>query len=76
MQLSLANVINISVSAAPLGLSAYNTSNLALFTGDTPGGEFGSAGYKIYLDPADVEADFGSDSVTYAMALGVFFAAT
>jgi hypothetical protein len=71
-QLSLTNVINISVSQTPVGVSAFNTSNLALFTGETPGMGFGSLGYKIYLDPTDVATDFGSGSVTYAMALGVF----
>lgn len=72
MELLLSNVIEISVSAAPLGLSNYNTSNLALFTNDTPGGGFGSLGYKIYLDPSDVATDFGTGSVTYKQALAVF----
>lgn len=71
MELSLSNVINISVSAAPLGLSNYNTSNLALFTTETPDPVF-SSGYKIYLDPSGVADDFGSGSVTYAMALSIF----
>lgn len=71
-QLPLSNFINISVSSSPVGISAFNTSNLALFTGDTPGGGFGSLGYKIYLDPTDVGTDFGTDSNTYLMALGIF----
>lgn len=72
MQLSLANVINISVSATPAGVGAFNTSNIALFTRETPGGDFGSAGYKIYLDPTQVTTDFGSDSFTSQMALTAF----
>lgn len=72
MDLLLSNVIQISVSAAPLGLSNYNTSNLALFTSDTPGGGFGSLGYKIYLDPSEVAVDFGTGSVTYKQSLAVF----
>lgn len=72
MQLQLTNVINISVSEAQTGISNYNTSNLALFTDDTPGMGFGSDGYKIYLEPTEVGVDFGTGSVTYAMALQVF----
>lgn len=71
-QLSLNNVINISVSATPAGLSAFNTSNLALFSSETPTGSWPSAGYKIYLDPTSVGADFGTTSITYLMALAVF----
>lgn len=72
MQLQLTNVIEISVSAAQTGVSNYNTSNLAIFTSDTPGGGFGSLGYKIYLEPTEVATDFGSNSTTYKMALAVF----
>lgn len=68
-QLSLSNVIQISVSQTPTGISAFNTSNLALFTTDTPSPSFE---YKIYLDLADVGDDFGTSSTTYAMAAAVF----
>lgn len=70
-QLSLANVITISVSQTPTGISAFNASNLALFTPDTPSPTF-SSGYKIYLDPTQVGVDFGTNSTTYLMALAVF----
>lgn len=72
-QLSLTNVINISVSAAQAGVGDYNTSNLAIFS-DEPhdSGSFGSLGYKIYLSPDEVGTDFGTDSLTYAMAVSVF----
>jgi hypothetical protein len=72
MQLELSNVINISVSATPNGVSAFNTSNLAIFSGDTPGMSFGSLGYKIYLEPTEVATDFGSTSITYKQALAIF----
>ncbi len=72
MELQLTNVINISVSEAQAGISAYNTSNLAIFTSDTPGGGFGSDGYKIYLEPVEVGVDFGTGSDTYLEALAVF----
>lgn len=70
-QLQLTNVIEISVSAAQAGVSAYNTSNLAIFTTETPSPVF-SSGYKIYLEPTEVGDDFGTSSVTYQMALAVF----
>ena len=72
-QLSLTNVVNISVAAAQAGAGAYNTSNLALFTAEPyDSGSFGSAGYKIYLSPQEVGEDFGTDSKTYSMAVAVF----
>jgi hypothetical protein len=53
-------------------LSAFNTSNLSLFTTDTPGTGFPSQGFQFYFDPTDVATDFGSSSLTYQMALAVF----
>lgn len=70
-ELSIANVITISVAETPLGVSAFNTSNLAIFTAETPSPVF-AAGYKIYLEPTEVGVDFGTSSVTYQMALAVF----
>lgn len=70
-ELQISNVINISVSAAPTGISAYNTSNLAIFTDETPDPVFDD-GYKIYLEPTEVADDFGTGSDTFKMALAVF----
>ncbi len=73
MDLSLTNVINISVAAAQAGVGDYNTSNLALFTHEVyDPSSFGDDGYKIYLSPTEVAEDFGSDSQTFAMANSVF----
>jgi Protein of unknown function (DUF3383) len=71
-QLELSNIVTVSVSASPAGIGAYNTSNLAIFTRETAAMSFGSDGFKIYLEPTEVGTDFGTDSVTYAMALAVF----
>lgn len=71
MELQLTNVIEISVSEAQAGVSAYNTSNLAIFTSDTPDPTFDD-GYKIYLEPTEVGTDFGTSSVTYKQALAIF----
>lgn len=70
-ELQLSNVVNISVSATPRGVSAFNTSNLALFTDETPDPVFDD-GFKIYLEPTEVGDDFGTSSVTYKQALAVF----
>lgn len=71
-QLSIANVINISVSRSQLGLNLYNTSNLALFTTDAVAPSFGSAGFSIYLDPSQLGSDFGTNSSTFEMGNTVF----
>lgn len=70
--LALANVINISVSTPQTGIGALNTSNVALFTRDTPGTTFGVLGYAIYLSPTQVGIDFGTSSATYLMATTLF----
>ena len=70
--LSIENVINISVSQAGQGAGEYNTSNLAIFTEEAYEASFGSDGYKIYLEPSEVATDFGTSSKTYAKALSVF----
>lgn len=72
MELELSNVINISVSEAPAGVGNYNTSNIALFTDETPGGSFPGGGYAIYKSPTQVGVDFGTGSKTYKMAVAVF----
>ena len=68
--LSLSNVINISVASAQQGLGEYNTSNLALFTRETPVNSIGT--YKIYLTASEVVTDFGATSLTAKMAVNIF----
>jgi hypothetical protein len=62
MQLPLSNIINISVLEAQAGVGDYNTSNLAVFTDETPANTFGTDGFKQYIDPTDVATDFGTSS--------------
>lgn len=69
--LSLVNVINISVSQAQAGVGAYNTSNIGLFSSETPSPVF-SDGYKLYTSPQQVGVDFGTSSTTYKMANAIF----
>lgn len=70
--LSIQNVVNITVSQAGQGAGEYNTSNLAVFTAEPRAVSFGTDGYKIYLDPTEVGVDFGTSSATYEKALSVF----
>jgi len=72
MDLDINNIINISVSQTPVGVSAYNTSNLAIITDDTAGAEFGTDGYKIYFSASQVAEDFGTDTDTYKMSAAIF----
>jgi len=72
MDLSLANVINISVATPQPGVGQFNTSNLSIFTREVPAASFGSLGYKIYLEPTEVAVDFGTDSDTFREATAVF----
>lgn len=73
MDLSIANVVEVSVSEAPSGVGEYNTSNVSLFTSEPfDEDKFGDAGYKIYLEPTEVGVDFGTESRTYSMANKIF----
>ena len=71
MQLSLSNIINVSVSASQTGLGEYNTSNLACFTSESPFIAWTEI-FRIYKTASDVATDFGSSSMTYKIALKVF----
>lgn len=70
--LPLTLVVNVSVSATPTGLSAFNTSNLLLLSTESPGTGFPSQGWQLYFTPTQVGTDFGTSSITYQMATAVF----
>lgn len=71
--LSLSNVINVTLVPSIAGLSEFNTANLLLYSTETPieNADF-TEDYRIYYTASRVAEDFGSDSLTYKMALGVF----
>lgn len=71
-ELSINNVVTVSLAAAQSGLSDYNVNNLAILTDEATNATFGSLGYKTYLNASEVATDFGSDSITYKMATQVF----
>lgn len=68
-QVPLSYTINVSLSAVPAGLAAFNTNSIAIFSNEAAGF---SENYRAYLTPSAVAADFGSDSLTYQMAQGLF----
>ena len=69
--LSLSNVINVTLVPTAKGLSEFNTANLLLYSTE-PTDKFGEDKYRFYYNASNVAEDFGSDSLTYKMALGVF----
>lgn len=69
--LSLSNVINVTLVPSIAGLSEFNTANLLLYSTETTD-KFGTDKFRIYYSASSVAEDFGSDSLTYKMALGVF----
>lgn len=69
--LSLSNVINVTLVPSIAGLSEFNTANLLLYSTETTD-KFGEDKFRIYYSASSVAEDFGSDSLTYKMALGVF----
>jgi hypothetical protein len=72
LNLSLSNVINVTVQPTASGLGLPNINTICLFSKETPGGTFGADDYKVYKGVAEVEEDFGSSSVAYDIAVKVF----
>ena len=67
--LPITNIINVSVTSVPVGIGIPNVNNLLLLTTDAPTNleVFGD-----YLSPAQVAANYGTNSVTAAMADAIF----
>lgn len=71
--LSITNVVTISVSTPPAGLTAYKVNNLAIFTKEVPvNGSITAANPGIYRSPTDVGTDWGTASEVFAMANAIF----
>ncbi len=67
--LPITNVITVTVTNTPTGLGIPNVNNLLLLTSASPTNleQFGT-----YFSPAQVAAQYGSNSVTTAMANAIF----
>lgn len=72
--LDISNVVQVSVSTPPTGLSDYQVNNIAIFTKEVPlGGSLVSiTNPGIYASPAGVLADWAASSEVYAMAVNLF----
>lgn len=70
-ELSINNIVTVSVVNPPAGLLAYAINNLCIFTKETPLTAF-SSGYGIYVNAAAVAVDFGTTSEVYAQAQNIF----
>lgn len=68
-QVPVSYTINVSLTAAPAGLADYNVNSIAIFTNEQAGF---SESYQAYLTPDAVQADFGTNSLTYKMAQSLF----
>jgi hypothetical protein len=71
--ISISNVINVSVSTPPTGLADYQVNNLAIFTKEVPVNVAITASNPgLYVSPTDVATDWGSTSEVYLMAVAIF----
>ena len=68
-QLALSNVINISLSALPQGLTKYKTNNIALFSNEAT---TSTDPYIAAISAGDVEKAYGTNSLTAKMARALF----
>jgi hypothetical protein len=68
--IDISNVVTISVSEAPAGLSDFQVNNLLILTRETAVVSPGNFG--VYLNPTDVGTDWGTSSEVYAMANLIF----
>jgi hypothetical protein len=71
--IDITNVVQISVSTPPAGLTSYSINNLAYFTDESPVAPASlSAGYAVYRAPSAVAADWGTTGECYQAAIAVF----
>lgn len=67
--LPISNIINVTIANTPSGLSEQNVNSLGLFTTESP---VTPEDYGIYVSPAQVIEQYGTNSVTAAMANAIF----
>lgn len=67
--LPVSNVIDVTITNTPSGLTEKNVNSLALFTTESPDN---IDPYDVYVSASQVAADYGTASVTAAMANAIF----
>lgn len=65
----VSNVINVTITNTPSGLTEKNVNSLALFTHESPST---LDTYGVYVSARQVADDYGTNSVTAAMANAIF----
>lgn len=68
-ELSISNVIRVTVQGVQRSRTPKNVNDVALFTPETPNNV---NEYMYVIDPQDVAEAYGTSSLTYKMALNVF----
>lgn len=68
-ELSISNVIRVTVQGVQRSRTPKNVNDVALFTPEVPNSVIES---MYVIDPSDVADAFGTDSLTYKMAVNVF----
>ena len=68
-ELSISNVIRVTVQGVQRSRTPKNVNDVALFTPEVPNSIFES---MYVIDPSDVADAFGTDSLTYKMAVNIF----
>ena len=68
-ELSISNVIRVTVQGVQRSRTPKNVNEVALFTPEQPNNVLES---MYVIDPSDVATAYGSNSLTYKMALAVF----
>ena len=63
--LPISNIINVTITNTPSGLTEKNVNSLALFTNEASNS---FEPFGIYISAAQVAEDYGTDSVTAQMA--------
>lgn len=69
MVLPISNFVRISIVQAPSGLATPNINSVLLLSSETPNN---LDDYRIYLNASQVAEDYGTSSVTAAMANNIF----
>lgn len=71
VQLPLSNIINVTILPTPQNLALPDINTAALFTNEQPSWIMAQA-YKIYTNATEVGTDFGTNSNSFAIAVGFF----
>lgn len=70
--LPVSEIINVTIENTPQGLAIPNVNNVVLFSNEVPVNPATYGAFQEYISPAQVATDWGTNSVTAAMANALF----